>query len=563
MEEPCGDDATCDPVSKTCVDLKRDARVPDAPTSDQSPLKDSPHLTDAQKDTHLQADLPSDLQSDVPSTVDLPRDLNATDASCAPGLTLCGDACVMLSASFEHCGACFLPCLRASANSCVNSQCVCGATGAPCPAGLDCVGGQCSCIAGGRCLGCCSGDTCLALDVGQSGTQCGAGGAQCEACDDQVDCTTNSCESGQCLFPLSPAHCRIEEICYAQDEYLSVAQCRQCLPSVSSSAWTPVPNPGCVTTVAGSGTPAFQDGPAATAEFQNPFHIAVDSAGKIYVADLLNHRIRVISGGQVSTLAGKDPGGYLDGPVTDALFWTPKGVAVDDTGAVYVADTGNNRIRKIFGGMVTTVAGSGWPVGALDGPALTAQFNQPSAVVVDSAGKITVADQMNHRIRVLEDGEVTTLAGENADFADGTVLLARFNEPIGLALDDAGSLYIADSKNHRVRMINGAVVSTLAGSGVSGFLNGAAGSAQFNVPCGVSVGSSGEVYVADHYNNQVRVIVSGTVSTVAGIPAGGYRDGPASIAQFYWLPSVAYVAPDLVYVADGYNHRIRQITLGP
>ena len=224
-----------------------------------------------------------------------------------------------------------------------------------------------------------------------------------------MSCTTNSCEGGKCQFPLNPTACLIDDICRAQDEYLSAAQCRQCRPALDSSAWTFVPNPGCVTTLAGSGAPAFQDGPAATAAFHNPFHIAVDSAGTVYVADQLNHRIRMIVGGQVSTLAGKDPGGYLDGPVTDALFWNPFGVAVDDAGVVYVPDQGNNRIRQISGGMVTTVAGNGSPVGDLNGPALTAQFYKPAALAVDDTGKIFIADQLQSPHPDFQAGEVSTL----------------------------------------------------------------------------------------------------------------------------------------------------------
>ena len=141
--------------------------------------------------------------------------------------------------------------------------------------------------------------------------------------------------------------------------------------------------------------------------------------------------------------------------------------------------------------------------------------------------------------------------------------MALFNEPIGLALGEGNKLYVADSQNHRIRLINGAVVSTLAGSGINGFQNGPASSAQFSVPCGVTVGISGEVYVADHYNNQVRMISAGTVSTVAGSAANGFQDGPVSSALFYWLPSVAFSAPDLVYVSDGYSHRHPSITLSP
>jgi len=156
---------------------------------------------------------------------------------------------------------------------------------------------------------------------------------------------------------------------------------------------------------------------------------------------------------------------------------------------------------------------------------------------------------------------VGALAGGGAGFADGPLSQALFNKPHGLVLAGDDLLYVADSLNHRVRAISGATVSTLAGDGTIGSVNGPAASARFNFPSGLAVGSRGEIYVADHYNNQVRIIEGGVVTTLSGNPSAGYQDGPAAIAQFFWPPSVAFVAPDTVYVSDGYNHRMRRITL--
>jgi sugar lactone lactonase YvrE len=273
-----------------------------------------------------------------------------------------------------------------------------------------------------------------------------------------------------------------------------------------------------VSTLAGSGTLGFANGSGTAATFNYPIGVAVDSGGNVYVADKNNHRIRKITpAGVVSTFAGSGTEGFLNGTGTAAQFNHPIGVAVDSEGNVYVADTYNHRIRKITPqGVVSTFAGNGTE-GFADGTGTAAQFYNPAGVAVDGAGNVYVADTYNHRIRkITPQGEVSTLAGSGTEgFADGTGTAAQFRGPIGVAVDGEGNVYVADESNHRIRKITPAgEVSTFAGSGTEGFLNGTGTTAQFNHPSGVALDSDGNVYVADESNHRIRKI------TITTHPAG-------------------------------------------
>ena len=219
----------------------------------------------------------------------------------------------------------------------------------------------------------------------------------------------------------------------------------------------PDPNLGNVTTLAGNGTRGFADGPGNTAQFNNPYGVAFAPNGNIYVADTYNQRIRVTNPttGQVTTLAGTGTEGFADGPGTNAQFNNPYGVAVAPNGTVYVADQGNQRIRAInpTTGQVTTLAGSS--AGFADGPGNTAQFLYPQGVAVAPNGTVYVGDTGNNRIRAINPttGRVTTLAGSTAGFADGTGTNAQFNFPYGVAVAPNGTIYVADWFNHRIRTI--------------------------------------------------------------------------------------------------------------
>jgi prepilin-type N-terminal cleavage/methylation domain-containing protein len=269
-------------------------------------------------------------------------------------------------------------------------------------------------------------------------------------------------------------------------------------------------NGGVSTTLAGSGTAGFVDGTGTSAQFNNPNGITVDSSGIIYIADFSNHRIRKITaGGTVSTLAGSGGTGFADGTGTSAVFNYPHGVAVDTSGNVYVADQSNQRIRKITaGGVVTTLAGSGGQ-GFADGTGTSAAFNYPAGITVDASGNVYVADTNNYRIRkITSSGVVTTLAGSGVSgFADGTGIAAQFFNPTGVAVDSSGNVYVADAQNNRIRKITSSgVVTTLAGSGAAGFADGTGTAAQFNSPGGVAVDALGTVYVADLSNQRIRKI---------------------------------------------------------
>jgi prepilin-type N-terminal cleavage/methylation domain-containing protein len=210
----------------------------------------------------------------------------------------------------------------------------------------------------------------------------------------------------------------------------------------------------------------------------------------------------------VSTFAGSGTLGYLDGTGTAAQFYGPTGVALDSTGNVYVADISNQRIRKISpSGVVTTLAGS-VTNGFADGTGAAAKFNFPESIAVDSTGNVYVADRGNHRIRkITPSGVVTTLAGSTQGFADGSGAAAQFSILYGIAVDSTGNVYVGDYGNNRIRKISpSGVVTTIAGTGVAGYLDGTGAAAQFNSPAGVAVDSAGNVYVADGSNHRIRKI---------------------------------------------------------
>lgn len=271
-----------------------------------------------------------------------------------------------------------------------------------------------------------------------------------------------------------------------------------------------------VATLAGDGTAGYADGPANSARFNNPQGIAVDERGVVYVADTDNHRIRRIApDGTVTTIAGDGVPGFVNGPGTQARFNSPRGVAVDVAGNVYVADTGNAAVRRInTNGEVSTLAGDG-SIGATDSP--NARFDGVTGVAVDGEQVyVYLADTGNHRIRRLDaTNTVITIAGGERGFADGSAAQARFAEPVSLALDGAGKLIVTDSINSLVRAVDPALavggaaqaVTTLAGTGERGATDGAGNQARFMTPRGVAVTASSAIVVADTGNHTLRRIV--------------------------------------------------------
>ncbi len=288
----------------------------------------------------------------------------------------------------------------------------------------------------------------------------------------------------------------------------------------------------------------------------------------------------------LTTFAGSTTSGSADGTGTSALFYGVSGVAMDSTGNVYVADTNNNEIRKITpAAVVTTLAGSTTP-GSADGSGTTATFDNPTDVAVDSAGNLYVADSFNNEIReIVCTGStagtctVYTIAGSTTPgAANGSGTSARFQDPQGVAVDSAGDVYVADSGNNEIREIvcsaasppsaSNCTVSTLAGSVAlsPGSLNGSGTTATFNGPTGLAVDASGNLYVADHNNNEIRKIVctgttasTCTVSLLAGSTTAGSADGTGSAAAFNGPTAVAVDSAGDVYVADSGNNEIRLV----
>ncbi|SVB76640.1 uncharacterized protein METZ01_LOCUS229494, partial [marine metagenome] len=322
-----------------------------------------------------------------------------------------------------------------------------------------------------------------------------------------------------------------------------------------------------VTTLAGSGSAGSADGPGVDAQFNDQYGVAVDGSGNVYVADSLNHKIRKITpDGVVTTLAGSGSAGSADGPGVDAQFNDQYGVAVDGSGNVYVADSLNHKIRKITpDGVVTTLAGSG-SAGSADGPGVDAQFYKPTDVAVDGSGNVYVTDRNNSKIRkITPDGVVTTLAGSGTEgSADGIGADATFTGPRGLTVDGSRNVYVADQRNHKIRKITpDGVVTTLAGSGTEGSADGTGVDAQFNLPRGIAVDGSGNVYVADTSNNRIRKITpDGVVTTLAGNGTEGSADGTGADATFDRPHGIAVDGSGNIYVSDARNNKIRKIIAG-
>ncbi|HEX6792787.1 MAG TPA: hypothetical protein VF304_02965 [Casimicrobiaceae bacterium] len=338
---------------------------------------------------------------------------------------------------------------------------------------------------------------------------------------------------------------------------------------------------GTVTTLAGTaGSSGRDDGVGNAGRFDGAGGIAADPTGNIFVSDFDDNTIRKISPASVVTTFAGTPGvsSRQDGRGPAAGFNTPRGLAIDATGRVYVADSANQRIRTITpDGVVSTLAGTGELGGEVDGPAATAQFNEPTGIAVDATGNVYVADQGNFQTpggtirKISPAGEVTTLAGTAGvtGAADGVGAAASFNFVGGLAVDAAGDLFAADLANNEVRKITATgVVTTVAGTPPPPVFHGCTSAdgvgadARFCYPGAIAADRSGNLYVADTFNDTIRKITpAGVVSTVAGQPGVfGARDGVATSATFNGPSGIAVDADGTIYVADISSHLIRKIS---
>jgi sugar lactone lactonase YvrE len=325
-----------------------------------------------------------------------------------------------------------------------------------------------------------------------------------------------------------------------------------------------------VSTLAGTpGVKGSANGTGAAASFNYPTGVAVAASGLVYVADSRNYAVRTVTpAGVVQTLAGDSTsGGSTDGAGAVARFDSPAGVAFDRVGNRYVADNGNNTIRKIDRQHnVSTLAGTAGTAGSTDGTGANARFNSPMGVAVDDFGLVYVADTFNDVIRVvMPDGQVHTIAGAAGipGTADGTGTAARFDHPIGIAVGRHGDLFVTDGYNNTIRRIapNGRVTTVAGVAGATGSADGPSLQATFSYPMAVAEGADGALYVADAYNNVIRKIDHGVVSTLAGTAGTeGFSNGTGASARFVYPSAITVDRTGNLYVCDMDNQLIRQIT---
>jgi len=334
-----------------------------------------------------------------------------------------------------------------------------------------------------------------------------------------------------------------------------------------------------ISTVAGTGMGGFagDGGAAAAAQLEDPSGVAATADGGFLIADTINHRVRRVSpGGIISTVAGTGTGGFSgdDAAATSAQLNVPRGVAVTADGGFLIADTFNNRVRRVSpAGTISTVAGNGTRGFAGDGGAATsAQLNFPRGVAASADGGFLIADTENSRVRrVSPAGTISTVAGTaTAGFAGdgGAATSAQLDSPRGVAASADGGFLIADTGNERVRRVSRTgTISTVAGNGMAGFAGdgSAATSAQLNFPFGVAASADGGFLIADTFNNRVRrVSPAGTISTVAGTATAGFAGdgGAATSAQLRSPLGVALAADGDYLIADTDNDRVRRVDAG-
>lgn len=348
------------------------------------------------------------------------------------------------------------------------------------------------------------------------------------------------------------------------------------LLSVSFTSYSQI-----ISTIAGDSAQGFSGdgGQATAAELNYPYGVAVDASGNVYITDGSNERIRVVNtSGIISTFAGIGGGGgfYGDGgPATAAELYLPECITLDALGNVYFADQTNQRIRTVnTAGIINTIAGNGITSYSGDGgPATAAELHAPAGVALDASGNIYIADLGNQRIRIVNtSGIISTFAGNGAQgfYGDGgQATAAELNRPSAVALDASGNLYIAEAGNNRIRKVNtSGIISTIAGNGTGNFSGdgGPATDAEINNPFDVTIDTSGNIYIADHGNNRIRMVnTTGIINTIAGNGTANYSGdgGPATAAELKSPYGVAVDASNNIYIGDSFNQRIRKLSAIP
>jgi sugar lactone lactonase YvrE len=337
---------------------------------------------------------------------------------------------------------------------------------------------------------------------------------------------------------------------------------------------------GVITTFAGDGTTPFKGdgGPAVEAGLYFPQHVAADLAGNVYIADPNHYRVRKVDGnGVITTVAGSGSYGFEGdgGPAVFAGLSEPSGLVVDGSGNLFIVDRGHNRVRMVTqSGVISTVVGTGVPGYSGDGgQALQAQIQSPRGLARDSSGNLYIADAGNHRIRkVAANGVISTVAGNGqSGFAgdNGQATTAFLSSPSGIAVDAAGTLFIADLGNNRIRKVTtDGVITTIAGSANTGFSGdgGPASFAQLHTPVNVTVDGLGNLYISDLGNRRVRKInASGTITTAAGNGDFGafYGDGGPAISSSVLPTDVAVDASGNLFIADYDHNRVRKVSFAP
>ncbi len=317
-----------------------------------------------------------------------------------------------------------------------------------------------------------------------------------------------------------------------------------------------------ISTYAGNRTAGFSgdSGAPTSAQLSSPLGLTLDSSGNLYIADSVNQRVRKISGGNITTVAGNGTKGYTGdgGPATSAEMLNPSAVAVDSAGNLYIADTSNHVIRMVTsGGTISTFAGNNTGGYSGDGgAAIAAQLDLPTGVAVDKSGNVYIADSANNAIREVSGGNINTIVGSNV----GQVL----NDPESVLVDSSGNLYISEQSGYRISKYSNGNLTVLAGNGNIGFSgdNGPGTGASLDEPTGIALDANGYLYICDTINNRIRKLSpNGIITTIAGLGNPGYYgDGGFATQALLFFPRGIVVDPSgNVYVADTDNDIVREL----